>query len=233
MTFDAITIEPKQKADACIIWLHGLGADGGDFAGVVPSLGLADKHAIRFIFPHAPDRPVTLNAGYIMPAWYDIVAIDFRAPQDEKGIKESEKNLQALIHQQIKAGIPCKRILLMGFSQGGALALHTALRFEQPLAGVGVLSGYLPLHPTLAHEKHSANATIPIFMAHGTRDPVVPYVMGQQSFERLQQAGFNPVWHPYPMEHTVCIQELIDIGQWINHQLPLVYNDHHQDEKMN
>lgn len=222
MALEAITIEPKRKADACIIWLHGLGADGSDFVDVVPHLGLSEQHAIEFIFPHAPHRPITINAGYMMPGWYDIVAIDDKAPQDEKGIKQSEQELREIIQLAISRGIPSQRILLMGFSQGGALAIHTALRFEQPLAGVGVLSAYLPLHDAIAKEKHAANESISIFMAHGLNDSIVPYRLGQQSFTWLQNAGYSPSWHTYSMEHTVCMQELADIGHWINRQLPLI-----------
>lgn len=222
MALEAITIEPKSKANACIIWLHGLGADGSDFVDVVPHLGLPEHHAIQFIFPHAPHRPISINAGYVMPGWYDIVAIDANAPQDENGIKQSEQDLRGLINSAIKQRISPQRILLMGFSQGGALALHTALRFEQPLAGVGVLSAYLPLHDLVEKEKHQANQAIPIFMAHGLSDPIVPYRLGEQSFAWLQNAGYSPSWHAYPMEHTVCMQELMDIGNWIHRQLPLI-----------
>ncbi len=217
---EAITIEPKRIADACIIWLHGLGADGHDFKDVVPSLGLAKDHAIRFVFPHAPTLPVTINGGMLMPAWYDIAALDFKATQDEKGIRHSEKSIRALIDKTLLQGIKSKRIILMGFSQGGALALHTALRFDQPLAGVGVLSAYLPIHHLLSEERNIANSQLSIFMAHGLADPVVPYMMGQASYGWLKSAGYTPAWHAYPMEHSVCYEELQDIGKWIQTQLP-------------
>jgi phospholipase/carboxylesterase len=221
MALGAIIEEPQQKADGCVIWLHGLGADGYDFAGVVPSLHLASRHGIRFIFPHAPSRPITINGGYVMPAWYDVTAIDFNAVEDEVGIKQSERELRALIQQQISQGIPAARIIIMGFSQGGALALHTALRYEEPLAGVAVLSAYLPLHTLLAAEKHQQNIAISIFMAHGQADPVVPYQMGETSAQRLQEDGYSVQWHRYPIEHTVSMQELDDLGRWISERLSL------------
>lgn len=216
---DAEIIEPNNKADACVIWLHGLGADGHDFVDVVPSLGLPREHQIRFIFPHAPTMPITMNGGMVMPAWYDIGAIDLRAVQDEKGIKKSEGAIKALIEAQIQSGIKSERIILAGFSQGGALALHTALRYPRPLAGVMVLSAYLPLQELLAKEMHSVNSRIPLFMAHGFMDTVVSYWIGQQSCTHLQAAGFEVDWHSYPMAHTVSLSELHDIGVWIKNAL--------------
>lgn len=216
---DAEIIEPNNKADACVIWLHGLGADGHDFVDVVPSLGLPREHQIRFIFPHAPTMPITMNGGMVMPAWYDIGAIDLRAVQDEKGIRKSEGAIKALIEAQIQSGIKSERIILAGFSQGGALALHTALRYPRPLAGVMVLSAYLPLQELLAKEMHSVNSRIPLFMAHGFMDTVVSYWIGQQSCTHLQAAGFEVDWHSYPMAHTVSLSELHDIGVWIKNAL--------------
>jgi phospholipase/carboxylesterase len=215
MVFDAITIEPNKKADAVVIWLPGLGADGYDFVDAVPSLGLGQDHSIRFIFPHAPSQPVTLNNNFVMPAWYDIFALEFNAPEDEKGIKQAEEILGKLIDSVITQGIASTRIFLLGFSQGGALAIHTALRFNKPLAGVGVLSGWLPLRSLLLKEQHVANANIPIFMGHGSQDPLVPEKMGQYSYKLITEAGHEVDWHSYPMEHTVCLPELKDIGKWI------------------
>ncbi|MGE3318331.1 MAG: alpha/beta hydrolase [Candidatus Berkiella sp.] len=212
-------IEPKNPADACVIWLHGLGADGHDFVDAVPSLGLENSHSIRFIFPHAPMMPITMNGGMVMPAWYDIGAIDLRAAQDEAGIKNSEQAIWALIDEQLKQGVKSERIILAGFSQGGAVALHTALRYPKPLAGAIVLSSYLPLHDLLAKEKHSANEKLKIFMAHGFMDSVVSYWIGQQSCTHLQTAGFIVDWHSYPMAHTVSLSELHDIGAWIKNAL--------------
>lgn len=211
----AIVIEPKEQADACVIWLHGLGADGHDFADVVPSLNLAPNHRMRFIFPHAPHQPVTLNGGMVMPAWYDISAIDLDMWQDDKGIRTAEQNLKALIESVIQSGIPAKRIILIGFSQGGALALHTAVRFEQSLGGVAGLSTYLPLHASLGEERHANNHQIPLFLGHGLMDPIVSYWIGQKSMGYLQAVGFQPEWHVYPMVHTVSLPELNDLGQWM------------------
>lgn len=212
---DACRVDPKQETDACIIWLHGLGADGYDFVNVVPSLGLPSTHTIRFIFPHAPSQPVTINGGLVMPAWYDILGPDLDAMQDAVGIKKSEQAIKALLTQIMSQGIDSSRIILIGFSQGGALALHTALRFEAPLGGVVALSAYLPLHDAVMNERHLANQQIPIFMAHGFADPVVPYWVGQKSFQYLTSAGYSPSWHSYPIPHTVYLPELSDIGNWI------------------
>ncbi|MGD9591040.1 MAG: alpha/beta hydrolase [Candidatus Berkiella sp.] len=215
MTWQAIIQEPSQKANACVIWLHGLGADGYDFEGITQELGLPLAHGVRFILPHAPTLPVTLNFGYVMPAWYDIIAIDMNAKEHEEGIRISQAILNDLIQDNINDGIPANRIILMGFSQGGALALHTALRYEKPLAGIGCLSGYLPLHRLLEKEKNPANQHIPIFMAHGLMDDIVPLKMANLSLTLLQEAGYQPAWHTYPMAHGVCHEELQDIGKWI------------------
>ncbi|MFI4938133.1 MAG: alpha/beta hydrolase [Candidatus Berkiellales bacterium] len=221
MLLPAIKVEPRGKADASIIWLHGLGADGHDFVDAIPGLGLPLDHGIKFIFPHAPKRPVTINGGMVMPAWFDIAAIDLDARQDEEGIRMAEGALNALIAEVLQEGIHAKRIILIGFSQGGALALHTALRSSEPLGGVAGLSTYLPLHSHLAKENITANKQIPIFMAHGMMDPVVPYWIGQKSYACLQGAGFSPEWYAYPMVHTVCLPELKDLGQWIQRHLTL------------
>ncbi len=214
-SWQAIIQEPKQKADACVIWLHGLGADGHDFAPVTRELGLKEEARVRFIFPHAPQMPVTLNFGYVMPAWFDIFAIDINSREDEAGIKASQKILNQLIEDNVNDGIPTDRIILMGFSQGGALAVHTALRYEKPLGGIALLSSYLPLPLLLEKEKHAANKDIPIFMAHGLMDTLVPMSLAELSLKSLQKAGYEPSWHTYPMEHSVCLSELQDIGKWI------------------
>lgn len=215
LVLESVTIEPERPATACIIWLHGLGADGHDFVDVIPSLGLPSNHGIRFVFPHAPHLPVTINAGMEMPAWYDIAGIDLEAWQDEKGIRLSEQYIRQLISKAIEEGIPAKNILLVGFSQGGALALHTALRFEQSLGGVAALSTYLPLHSFLEKEHHVANKNLPIFMAHGLMDPVVAYWIGQKSCSVLEEIGFKPSWHAYPMAHQVCLPEMQALGNWM------------------
>jgi phospholipase/carboxylesterase len=216
---ESVTIEPEDQADACIIWLHGLGADGNDFVDVIPNLGFRSRHGVRFIFPHAPHLPVTINAGMSMPAWYDIAAIDLEAWQDEAGIRRSEESIRQFIFKAMESGIPAKRIILVGFSQGGALALHTALRFEQTLGGVAALSTYLPLHPFLEKEHHIANKQLPIFMAHGLMDPIVAYWMGQKSFAILEATGFKPEWHAYAMGHTVIMPEIQDLGRWMQQQV--------------
>lgn len=212
---EAIVVEPKVSTDACVIWMHGLGADGYDFADVVPSLKLPHDHRIRFIFPHAPSIPVTINGGYVMPAWYDIQAIDIGALQDSKGIHRSAGQIEEMVKQLIAQGVQSQRIMLIGFSQGGAMALHTALRFGESLAGVAALSAYLPLHDQLKNEIDKANSQVPIFMAHGLEDNVVPYTLGLQSCEHLKSLGLKVDWHTYSMAHTVCLPELEALGHWI------------------
>lgn len=211
----SVEINPSDTPQACVIWLHGLGADGYDFVDAVPSLQLPQSKPIRFIFPHAPHRPITVNNGMVMPGWYDIKGLTLEDKHDEMGIKASEQLLHLLLQDVIAAGIPSQHIILLGFSQGGALALHTALRFPQRLGGVGALSAYLPLDSLVPHEKHPANAQIPIFMAHGMADPVVPYFMGLNACQLLERLGYAVDWHVYPIQHTVCLPELSDIGQWI------------------
>lgn len=210
-----LEVNPKGKPEACVVWLHGLGADGYDFVDVVPSLNLPEGHNIRFIFPHAPQRPITINAGMVMPGWYDILGLTMKDPHDEVGIKASEQLIFLLLQDIFATGIPSDRIILMGFSQGGALSLHSALRFPQRLGGVAALSAYLPLDSLLPQERHPANAALPIFMAHGMADPVVPYLMGLHASQQLEKLGYSVEWHAYPILHTVCMPELADISHWI------------------
>lgn len=196
-----------------IIWLHGLGADGHDFEAIVPELEL--DLAIRFIFPHAPSMPVTINSGMVMPAWYDIKSAQIDQHEDEAGIRHSEQAIIALIENEIKRGIPADRIILAGFSQGGAIALHTGLRYNIPLAGIMALSTYVPLTTALENEIHSANRAIPIFLAHGRYDQIIPIQLAEESKTTLQQLNYAPEFHTYSMEHSVCPEEISDISLWI------------------
>jgi phospholipase/carboxylesterase len=211
----SIIINPQSDASAAIIWLHGLGADGHDFEAIVPELGLPDQHGVRFIFPHAPMRPVTINGGFVMRAWYDVLGPDFKSREDEAGIRASAKDLSELVEEQIRAGIPASRIVLAGFSQGGAMVLHTALRFPQRLAGVVALSTYLPLAATLEAEAGPANKDVPIWMAHGVSDNVIPFSYGEDSRNLLQRLQYQVDWHTYPMAHGVCTEEIRDLALWL------------------
>lgn len=208
-----ITLESGTQPGRCIIWLHGLGADGNDFVPIVDELTL--PLATRFVFPHAPQRPVTINGGYVMRAWYDIAGQTIDAKQDEPGIRESQTAVEDLIAQQVAGGIPASNIVLAGFSQGGAIALHTALRQTEPLAGVLALSTYLPLSQSASLEAQPESRTTPIFMAHGVSDPVVPYNLGSTSKDAVRALGYQVEWHEYPMQHSVCEAELRDIEQWL------------------
>jgi phospholipase/carboxylesterase len=214
-----VEIESVPHPTAAVIWLHGLGADGHDFAGLVPELNLAGCPPIRFIFPHAPSIPVSINGGYVMPAWYDLLGLDLVSKQDAAGIQKSEGAIQALIANEVARGIPTERIVLAGFSQGCAMALHTALRLPQKIAGVMALSGYLPLADRFATERNTANATTPIFMAHGTQDPVVVVARGEDSRDALVALGHPVQWHTYPMPHSVHPQEIADISDFLRQVL--------------
>lgn len=212
----AIEIETGTSPAYTILWMHGLGADGNDFVPIVNELKLPAEKQIRFIFPHAPARPITINNGYVMRAWYNICDSNLSNSEDEAGIRDSQKAIDALIENEIRRGIASKNIVLAGFSQGGVIALQTGLRHKNKLAGIVALSCYLPLSASLLNEAHPANASIPIFMAHGTYDPVVPISLAIASRENLRFANYALEWREYPMEHTVCIQELIDISQWLH-----------------
>ncbi len=206
-----------QNSKATVIWMHGLGADGHDFESVVHMLNLPH---IRFILPHAPFLPVTLNNGYEMRAWYDIFGLQPDSPQDEAGIKAMQQTINAMIEDEISKGIPASRILLAGFSQGGAIALHTATRFNQPLAGVLALSTYLPLKNILTSEQHPANHKIPIWMAHGLSDNVIALSTAEASRQALEDAGYSVEWHEYDMPHSVCEKEIDDIRSFLLRVLP-------------
>jgi phospholipase/carboxylesterase len=209
----SIVLDTGPNPQTSIIWLHGLGADGHDFEPVANELRLPG--AVRYIFPHAPMRPVTINGGFVMRAWYDIAAMDIAAKQDEAGIRESQAQIDALITREIERGIPPNRIFLAGFSQGGAIALHTALRQTRPLAGVLALSTYLPLSAQAAQEMLPGTQSTPVFMAHGFRDTVIPHSLGRASADALTTLGYRVDWHEYPMAHAVCADELRDIERWL------------------
>ena len=204
------------EADKSIIWLHGLGADGYDFQPIVPELGLVD-YSIHFIFPHAPIRPVTINAGASMRAWYDIHGLHEGAFEDKEGIDESEQLIIDLIEQERKRGVKAENIILAGFSQGGVMALHTGLRYSEKLGGILALSCYLPRVPELMEMEADAlvERDIPIMLVHGIHDPVVPFSMGEDSLTYLQQLGYKPLWHSYSMQHSVCPEEISDISEWM------------------
>lgn len=210
-----IEIESAPHPTAAVIWLHGLGADGNDFAALVPELDLSACPPIRFVFPHAPSIPVTLNSGYVMPAWYDIFGADLVSRQDAAGIQKSARAISLLIEHEVSRGIAARNIVLAGFSQGCAMALHTGLRFPQRLAGILALSGYLPLADTLAAERAPANAHTPIFMAHGSMDPVVIPARGEASRDLLSQLGYAVQWHSYPMQHSVHPREVADLSAFL------------------
>ena len=211
-----VEIEPRKKAQWSVIWLHGLGADGHDFESIPPYLQLEARHDVRFVLPHAPAIPVTINGGMRMPAWYDIRDGDLRTRHDEAGILRSAGHVRALMAREQERGVAPSHQFLAGFSQGGAIAVHTALRNPQPLAGALALSTYLVLGEKLPAELQSANRGIPIFAAHGTVDPMVHVRRGVEMKETLEKLGCRVEWHTYPMEHSVCMEELADIGAWMN-----------------
>jgi phospholipase/carboxylesterase len=220
MMNDAIIIEPPKTATATVIWLHGLGANGHDFEPIVPQLTSTVTHHTRFIFPHAPHRPITINGGMVMPGWYDVKAMDLTAEEDVQGIQESEKILKDYIAQEIERGISAQHIILAGFSQGGAIALYTGLRYPETLAGIMVLSSYLPLAEALEKQRHEANDLVPIFMAHGQHDSVILFAQAEQSYVLLEQLGYKVEFHDYRMEHQVCQDEIVDINHWLSARLP-------------
>ncbi|MGH8622260.1 MAG: alpha/beta hydrolase [Burkholderiales bacterium] len=215
---DSIEIETGKSPSASVIWMHGLGADGNDFVPIVNELDLDRTPAIRFLFPHAPMRPVTINNGLVMRAWFDVSLGDLEGQSrraDERGVRESQAQIAALIEREAKRGVEPEHIVLAGFSQGGAIALQAGLRFPRRLAGVMALSTYLPLADTLAREATPANKATPIFMAHGIYDPLIPLAMGAGSMTLLTGFGYTLEWRQYPMPHSVCPQEIEDIGAWL------------------
>ncbi|HET8551110.1 MAG TPA: alpha/beta fold hydrolase [Gammaproteobacteria bacterium] len=212
---NAVEINPADEARHTIIWLHGLGADGHDFEPLVPELRLPEDFAVRFVFPHAPVRPVTLNGGMPMRAWFDLTALDRTTRIDLDALRESERRVHELIRRENARGVPTERIVLAGFSQGGAVALHTAPRYPERLAALVALSTFSLTGAALAAEAASSNRDLPVFMAHGTLDPVVAPDLGHDSRDALIDAGFKVDWHEYPMQHAVCAEEIADLRGWL------------------
>ena len=215
---ETLHIEPALPATASVIWLHGLGADGHDFATLVPELGLVER-GVRFVLPHAPYRPVTINGGYVMRAWYDIRRPDLRVDTDSAGIRASVSLVVALIEAEIARGVAPERIVLAGFSQGGAIVLHAGLTFPQRLGGILALSTYLALPAELPLEMGDANRAVPVFIGHGTEDPMAPYPLAEDTRARLQALGCPVEFHAYRMPHSVCMEEVADIRAWLQRVL--------------
>jgi phospholipase/carboxylesterase len=214
---ETLELETAPDARASVIWLHGLGADGHDFEPIVHELDLA--LAVRFVFPHAPMMPVTINNGMVMRAWYDIAATDLGRHEDEAGVRASQAALEELIARERSRGVSAHRIVLAGFSQGGAIALQTGLRYPDRLAGIMALSTYLPLAGTVAGESQAAHRDLPIFMAHGELDPIVPVVRARDSRAFLEELGYPVEWHEYRMPHSVCVEEIGHLGDWLRRVL--------------
>lgn len=212
---DAVEISTGPSPSAAVIWLHGLGADGHDFEPVVPQLMWPGAPDIRFIFPHAPVRPVTLNNGMAMRAWYDIVSLTGNRDQDQKGIADSVNDTAALVRRERERGIDADQIVVAGFSQGGAIALQLAVRYPEKLAGLIALSTYMLLDHRLENDRHEANKDLPVFVGHGRSDPMVPFMLGEQLAERMRNLGHPVEWHSYPMLHAVCPEEIADLSAWL------------------
>lgn len=217
----AVEIDPPSAPAASVIWLHGLGADGNDFVPIVEELGLPEGSPVRFVFPHAPMRAVTVNGGLILRAWYDIASLEIDEDIDEAGVRDSIQKVERLVEAEKSRGIPARSIVLAGFSQGGAIALETGLRHAERLGGILALSTYLPLAPALEAEASPANRDVPIFMAHGTYDPIIPYFVGRRSREKLEALGYRVEWREYPMPHSVCGEEVDAMGAWLARALEL------------
>ena len=215
MTSECVEIETAANPRHAVIWLHGLGADGHDFEPIVPQLVRPEWPPLRFVFPHAPVRPISLNGGLPMRAWYDIAGFDLAQKQDETGIRASIDAVERLIAREVERGVPIANIVLTGFSQGGAMALAAGLRHAHALAAIVALSAYLPMAEVTAGERSDANAATPIFMAHGAFDPVVPQYLGERSRDKLREWGYAVDWHSYPMAHQVCPQEIADLADFV------------------
>lgn len=218
---DRITIEPKVPATSCVIWLHGLGDSGDGFAPIVPELGLPNNHAVRFIFPHAPQQPVTINQGYVMRSWYDIKSMDLHNRADMAGVLESETNVCDLIQEQVDSGIPASNIVLAGFSQGGVVGMFTGLRYPEKLAGIMALSCYLPNADALPENLSAANSDTAILQQHGDNDDVVPVQAGKMANRLLKAKNYPVKWQTYPMAHNVHPTQVRDIATWLTAQLKL------------
>jgi phospholipase/carboxylesterase len=216
---ECIEVTTDEHPTAALIWMHGLGADGSDFVPLVRELNLTGCPGIRFVFPNADSMPITINGGYVMPAWYDILGMDLVRKEDEVGLRKSQQQIEALIQREIDRGIRSEKIILAGFSQGCAMTLQTGLRCSHKLAGLMCLSGYLPLQSTVAAEHHAANKATPIFMAHGRGDGVVTIDRAEKSRDFLKELGYNIAWHEYLMQHSVCEEEIDDIGHWLQRLL--------------
>ncbi len=212
---EAIEIETAPNPDAAVVWMHGLGADGHDFEPIVPELRLPAATRIRFVFPHAPLRPVTINQGHVMRAWYDIRALAGVRREDEAGVRQSARQIEALLGRERQRGIAPSRIVIAGFSQGGAMALHVGLRHPDRLAGILALSCYLPLASVLDSELSPANRDVPIFWAHGLHDPMIPQAMAEQGRAQLGELGYQVDWHQYPIPHSVSAEEIADVARWL------------------
>ncbi len=219
LLLETVEIATGDHPEAAVIWMHGLGADGNDFVPIVRELDLSDCPAIRFVFPHAETMPVTINNGYVMRAWYDILGMDLVRREDEVGLRKSQQQIEQLIAREIERGIPAERIILAGFSQGCAMTLQTGLRYPHKLAGMLCLSGYLPLADKLSAERSESNRSTPIFMAHGRVDPVVQIARAETSRDFLTSLGYAVEWKDYSMPHSVCEEEIDDIGHVITHWL--------------
>jgi phospholipase/carboxylesterase len=215
----AVVLTPNAAVQCSVIWLHGLGADGYDFVPITEELQLPSRIGARFVFPHARQRPVTINNGFVMRAWYDIRGFGLTSAEDEAGVRESDALVRKLIEQEISAGVSARCIVLAGFSQGGAMALYSGLRYPERIAGIIALSTYLPLRDSLAKEASPANRDLPILMCHGTRDQVVPEIAGGLSRDLLVGLGYKIEWHSYAMEHQVCAEEVAEIARWLKERL--------------
>jgi phospholipase/carboxylesterase len=216
---ETLELETGPRPTAAVIWLHGLGADGYDFEPIVPELDLPAAPAVRFVFPHAPMRPITINGGAVMRGWYDVMSLEGARREDDAGVRASQASVEELIAREMARGVPAARLVLAGFSQGGAIALQTGLRHPERLAGIMALSTYLPLAATLAAEASAANRDVPIFMAHGRDDSLIPIERATVSREALRAAGYKIEWHDYAMEHAVCREEIEDVAAWLRRVL--------------